>query len=339
MASNGGPAPDHLIQHLEQKPFQFDFFQAVRLLQARFPGQARIGYSFSLAQDPIRFAQNPSLAFAPSTIEALRRTPASPVPRLFVNHFGLLGPNGPMPQHFTEYVRERQLHAGDNTLTAFLNVFNHRLISFYFRAWADSQKTVDLDRASEQRFAVFVGSFFGLGSEAMHERDEVQDWAKLYFTGRMANQTRPAEGLEAILHEYFDIKTELQTFVGRWMALPPDSVCRLGESPHTGQLGATAIVGARIWEAQLNFRIRLGPMKLADFERLLPGGAAFKRLKRWVLNYCGEHFFWDAQFVLQADEVPETRLGQAGRLGWTTWLKTKPFTRDADDLILNPPDD
>ncbi len=56
-----------------------------------------------------------------------------------------------------------------------------------------------------------------------------------------------------------------------------------------------------------------------------------------MLNYCGEHFFWDVQLVLAAAEVPATRLGAAGRLGWDTWLKTQPFTRDADDLILNPP--
>ena len=76
---------------------------------------------------------------------------------------------------------------------------------------------------------------------------------------------------------------------------------------------------------------------LADYERLLPQGDAFERLRSWVLNYCGQHFFWDAQLVLRADEVPPTRLGSYSRLGWTTWLQTKTPDTDADDLILNPP--
>ena len=337
MAGSGGQTPNHLVDELEKKPFAFDFFRAVRLLQSQSPGHTRVGYSFSLAQDPIRFAQNPSLAFASSTLEALRRPANSPVPKLFVNHFGLLGPNGPMPLHFTEYAHERHLHAHDDTLAGFLNIFHHRLISFFFRAWADSQKSVDLDRPSDQRFALYLGSFFGAGTNSMSDRDEVQDWAKLYFAGRLANQTRHAEGLESILGQYFDIPTEIDTFVGRWMDLPPDSLCQLGASLETSRLGLTTIVGSRFWEAQLNFRIKMGPMTLAEFERLLPSGVAFKRLKRWVLNYCGEHFFWDVQFVLRADQVPQTSLGQSGRLGWTTWLKTKPFTHDAEDLILNPP--
>jgi type VI secretion system protein ImpH len=339
MAGSSGQTPNHIIEELEKKPFSFDFFRALRLLQTQFPNHERIGYSLSPADDPVRFGQNPSLSFAPSTIEALRHSPAAAAPKLFVRHFGLFGPHGPMPLHFTEYAYERQVQSKDFTIAAFLNVFHHRLISFFFRAWADSQKTVDLDRPEDQHFAVFLGTFFGFGTDAMRERDEVQDAAKLYFTGRMANQTRHAEGLECILREYFEIKTELQTFVGRWMNLPADSLCQLGASPETGRLGLTTIVGSRIWEAQLNFRIRMGPMKLADYQRLLPSGVAFKRLKRWVLNYCGEHFFWDVQLVLLAAEVPDTRLGQSGLLGWTTWLKTKPLSRDADDLILNPPND
>jgi len=54
------------------------------------------------------------------------------------------------------------------------------------------------------------------------------------------------------------------------------------------------------------------------------------------LNYCGEHYFWDVQLVLQADEVPRTQLGSHGRLGWTTWLVTMPFAKDVDDLTLSP---
>ena len=99
------------------------------------------------------------------------------------------------------------------------------------------------------------------------------------------------------------------------------------------------ILGARFWDSQLSFRMRFGPMSLPDYERMLPKGDSFERLDDWILNYCGQHFFWDVQLVLRAEEVPATRLGQFGRLGWTTWLKTKAFAHDADQLILRPPHD
>ena len=107
------------------------------------------------------------------------------------------------------------------------------------------------------------------------------------------------------------------------MELPADSVCRLGDSPASGSLGQTTIVGARMWDCQLKFRLRLGPMRLADLEHLLPDGEAFRRLKAWVMNYVGDEFFWDAQLVLLAAEVPSISLGLGGRLGWTSWLRSR----------------
>jgi type VI secretion system protein ImpH len=129
----------------------------------------------------------------------------------------------------------------------------------------------------------------------------------------------------------------VETFVGHWMDIPEDSVCRLGESPETGRLGLTTLMGSRMWDCQSNFRIKLGPMRLVDFERMLPTGEAFARLRHWVLNYLGEIFFWDVQLVLKADEIPQTQLGSRGRLGWTTWLRDAPLARDADELIFIPP--
>ena len=337
MAGTGGETPDSLIEALAKDPFAYDFFQAVRLLQSRFPDRPRIGTSVSPGQDPVRFAQTPSLAFPSSTIESVQMDAASGLPRMFVNFFGVMGANGPLPIHLTEYARERERHFGDRTISAFLNVFNHRLVSFFFRAWAASQKAVDLDRPDDQSYPTYVGSLFGLGLDSLQNRDAVHDWAKLYFAGHLSCQTRNAEGLESILAEYFEIKTEVQTFQGRWLDLPQDSICKLGDSPETGSLGLTSIVGSRIWECQLGFRIRLGPMSIRDYERMLPGGDAFERLKYWVLNYCGEHYFWDVQLVLRASEAPSIALGKSGRVGWTTWLKTKPLPRDADDLVLVPP--
>jgi type VI secretion system protein ImpH len=327
------------MDELVKRAYAFDFFRAVRLLECRRPDLPRVGFSISPSEDPVRFWQNPSLRFAPASLDSVRPGGPDCAPRMAVNFFGLFGPNAPLPPHITEYVLERELHHHDPTITAFFNLFHHRLISLFYRAWAANQKAVDLDRPADQRFAAYIGALFGVGMEALQERDAVPDTAKLFFSGRLACQTRNAEGLEAILREYFQVPSEVQPFTGRWLHLPPDSICRLGESAESGSLGINTIVGSRFWDCQISFRMRFGPMGLADYERLLPRGDAFERVKDWVLNYSGHHFFWDAQLVLRADEVPATRLGYAGRLGWTTWLKTKAFARDADDLILNPTPD
>ena len=337
MANSVGPTTDSVIARLKDKPFAFDFFAAVRLLQSQFAHLPRIGHSSLPSQDPVRFAQSPALEFAPATLEAVQHSPASGCPVIYSRHFGLFGPNGPLPLCMTEYARERILHHGDATFATFCNIFHHRLLSFFFRAWADAQKTVDFDRPKDQRWQQFAGSLIGIGMKSLQGRDRVPDRAKLYFAGRLVQQSRNAEGLEAIVQDFFGLRTEVQTFVGRWLPLPPGSACKLGETPQTGALGATVVLGSRFWSCQLHFRLRLGPMKLTEYERMLPSGSSFRRLRDWILQYAGEHYWWDMQLVLAKGEVPVIQLGVAGRLGWTTWLKTKPFAHDAEDLVLQPP--
>jgi type VI secretion system protein ImpH len=310
-----------------------DFFAAVRLVQSRATDCPRIGRSNSPSEDPIRFAQSPSLDFAPSTLEAVQLNGSRPV--LYSRHFGLFGPQGPLPLALTEYARDRILHHGDRTFAAFCNVLHHRFHSFFFRAWADGLKTVDHDRPHDQHWPAYVGSLAGLGMESLLERNSVPDAAKLFFSGRLAQQARNAEGLEAIIQHFFGVKTELQSFVGGWLQLPEESACRLDGSPEHAALGATVIVGRKVWTCQLRFRLRLGPMPLVDLERLLPGQRAFRRLCDWIRQYAGDQFEWDVQLILDRTQVPEVILGKRGRLGWTSWLKTTPFEHDPADLVLN----
>ena len=365
MASTDRQTTDPLIEEMGQQIHGFDFFQAVRLLQAHWRQRPRIGTSKVPDEDPVRFGQRPSLAFAPSTLDALE---GGDPPRLFVHFFGLFGPNGPLPFHLTDYARRRamgqkdplgdalgqmggrtsakdaaELPTGrkDFTLSAFMDIFHHRFISLFFRAWACQQQTVDFDRPEDQRFPFYVGSFLGLANEADVDGrfcpfpDALPLWPKLYHAGWLASPTRNREGLEAILDDYFEMPVEIRTFVGRWFGLPEENRCLLGRSPDTGCLGMTAIVGTRTWQRQLSFRIRLGPMSAADLRRMLPGGDSFRRLRSWVLNYVGEEYVVEVQLLVQAAQVPAACLGTLGRLGWDAWLKSKPFRHDSEDVIFD----
>jgi type VI secretion system protein ImpH len=174
-----------------------------------------------------------------------------------------------------------------------------------------------------------------MGMGSLRHRDEIGDVPKMYYAGRLACYARNAEGLQAILQDYFDVPAQIEQFVGQWLELPDDCRCRLGESPGTGKLGLTTIVGRRTWECQLKFRIIIGPVTLAAYRRFLPGQESLRRLAAWVRRYVGEGLDWDVQLVLAAGEVPGTVLGGEGMLGWTTWLVSGRMKRDARDLVLS----
>lgn len=324
-----------LFTALQGTPYAFHFFQALRRLECLYAHQPRLGKAVRLADDPIRLAQEPSLAFAPSTLAAFDPGSDTRPPRLYEYFLGLFGPQGPLPTHLTEYARSRWRNAGDRTFAAFADIFHHRMLCLFYRAWADVQPTVNFDRPETDRFHVYVGASFGLGMPSLWNRDAAPDLAKFHYAGRLACQTRNPEGLKAILADFFHLPVTVESFIGHWLPLDERSRCRLGESPDTGLLGLTAVIGERVWDCQHKFRIIVGPMGLEEFRRFLPGSDSLRRLVAWVRNYVGDELLWDVNLVLKKEEVPPLVLGAETRLGWTTWLTDQPLAHDADDLKLD----
>ena len=325
-----------LFDDLSKRPYHYGFFQALRRFECEFPETTRLGRSLHPKHDHIRLGQDPSLAFPPSTLASFRQDKQLPAPRLGVHFFGLLGPNGPLPLHLTEVVHERLHNERDSALAAFLDLFHHRLLSLFYRAWAESQPTVSFDRPSQDNFSHYLGCLFGAGSSHLRQRDAMPDLTKLHFAGRLACQTHHAEGLEALLRDFFRLPVRIEEFVGAWLELPADSRCLLGSSRSVGTLGLNTLLGAKVWQAQQRFRIVMGPLDLDDYRRMLPGGESLRRLQAVVRNYLGDELDWELQLILRESEIPEPRLDGQTRLGWTSWLNHAQLGRDGNELHLHP---
>lgn len=326
---------DEFYAGLERAPFEYDFYTAVRVMENLHPDKPRIGHAARPQDEPLRFAQEPAMTFAPAAISGFSRSDRNGLPRIEQRFFGFLGPNGPLPLHLTEFARERLLHNADPTLVRFLDLFNHRFLALFYRAWSQAQPTTSFDRPREDRFADFVGSLIGIGAPTLHARDDAGDHVKLYFSGWMSRQARNADGLKSVVEGYFQLPTRLENFVGHWMHLPESQRTRLGALNSGAQLGIGAVIGARVFDRQHKIRLHFGPLKLADYEALLPSGKALGSLVALVRQYLCFELEWDMRLSLEAPEVPKTRLGQYGRLGWTTWLGQYRKNDAAEDLTLD----
>jgi type VI secretion system protein ImpH len=189
--------PVETLAFLEKEAYRMHFFQVLRLIENAFPELPRIGESLRPRDDPLRFGQLPELKFHTTMIETMEPANAWHPPRLIVNFFGMLGPQGPMPTHFTEYVRDRlRSPVPDPTWVRFLDIFHHRFLSLFYRVHAMGDPVISLDRQDNDRFSTYVGSMFGLGTPALQHRDEMSDFAKLHFSGLLANRVRPASGID-----------------------------------------------------------------------------------------------------------------------------------------------
>jgi type VI secretion system protein ImpH len=331
-------ALSQLIERLGREPYTYDFFQILRRIEAIYrdrPERPRLGAALRPADEPIRLGQDPSLSFAPSALSVLRAGKNGAPPLLAVHFFGLMGPNGPLPMHLTEYVRDRMRNALDPTMSRFLDLFHHRMLMFFYRAWASARATVSADSPETNRFLAYDGALSGRGTATLRNRDEFPDPAKLYYTGLLAAQTRNAEGLQSIIGDFFKMPAEILPFVGDWMELPLPFRWQLGRDTGVGRLGRSTTLGAHVWGRQQKFRIVMGPLNRAQFQRLLPGGESLPKLKALVRNYIGDELRWDLQLFLQERVEEPMKVGQS-RLGWTAWLGRATERGRREDLILDP---
>jgi len=334
-AAPAAAAPASILPDgVAEAPHRFSFHEIMRWLEAKYAGQPRFGHSSRPAQDVIRLGQEPDVTHAPAALARIEPGQEGRRDRLLVQMFGLFGPDGPLPLYLTEMARERQRNHGDAALRRFLDLFHHRLLSLLHRAWADVRPTVSYDRPDEDLFGLWIGALIGLSTPGLRNRDAMPDLLKLHFAGLLSGQTRHAEGLAAILSTFFAAPVRVDGFIGGWLILSDDDRTCLGTSPRTSALGSTVLLGRRVWSRQHKFRVVFGPLTLAEYERLLPGGLSFDRLVPIVRNWAGDALAWDVNLILRRDEVPAIRLGQAGKLGWTTWLMPRSNPSDAADLFL-----
>jgi type VI secretion system protein ImpH len=324
----------------------FSFYAALRRLECFFRKQPRFGEAAHPADEAIRLAQDPSLAFRAQALTALQDTHTGP-PRLAVSFFGVFGPHGPLPTHLTEYAFERKHHHADDALVGFFDIFHHRLLSLLFRAWAHSQPTVSHDRPEDDRFAHWLGSLIGLRAPRSGERFTPLDYACMHAAGHFVSHTRNAEGLAKTVQLCFGVPTRIEEFVGRWLTIPDDSCWRIADgdttrAPHhdlaLGLLGESTRVGTEVYDQQSAFCVVLGPLSRGDYERFLPGGQHLPHLVELVERFAGLELGWTLRLILREPERCPAVLGVEGRIALTAHLASAedslhgPF----EDLLIDP---
>jgi len=331
VAPGGVPAPTAPLTSLRERPYAYDFFEAMRRIECAWPTLPRLGTATRPADEPVRLGQKPSLDFPPSMLAEVAALDGNRL-KILSYFFGLFGSQGPLPLHLTEYVYDRAANARDTTLTAFADVFHHRMHELFYRAWANVRPTVHFDRPEQDRFASYVAALAGLASPALQHSDAWPDRAKLYFSGTLAAGAKTRAGLETLLTEYLGLPVRVHECVGEWLSIVEDERMRLGEP--TASLGRS-VLGANVWSAQHKLRIAIGPVEVGDLLQYLPGSPSLARLRAAVMNYFGFEYAWDLQFIVRRARLPGTQLGQFGHLGWTSWTAPPRDGADIDDVIID----
>lgn len=302
-------------ESLEKEPWRHDFFAVLRRLERTHARKPRIGDSATLQEEYVSLGQDPYFEFPASTLADVRAVTPERL-RILQKFLGLLGPVGALPLATTEEAYG-WLRANDDAFPRFLDLINSRFLQLFFRVWAESRPAAQHDRPLQDRFRDYIGSTIGLGTPIYRDLDCLPDSGKMAFAGLVGPKAKGAARLRRLIRGLLGVECEIEEFCGVWLTLEEADRSKLGAQ---SRLGVDLMAGGSFYSIEDKIRIRLYVADMEEFQRYLPGQYRCEELTDLVFFYLGDEIEWEVELALPAAKAPPVKLGQQGRLGWTSWV-------------------
>lgn len=323
MATDGrGPAPP-LAKQLEDEGPAFDFFQAVALLEriAGAPPGASVGAGGEPSREAVRFTSSTRMAFSGAEIASIKpASGAAARPTMEVTFLGLAGVEGPLPAPLSEKVM--QAGRADSAARDLLDIFNHRLVSLAYRLRKRHRIGLGVTSPEQDDTARYLFALLGLGMPELRGHLVADDRSLLHHTGVFAREVRSMSGFVALLRWHFGVPVEGIPLTGGYYPIEPADRTTIGPSGKNRALGRDAVLGARYWDQEAVFDLRVGPISpaaLLDF--LPPDGESLAPLHDLVRFYAGKTLDFRLRLLVHEEEGSEPqRLKERPRLGYTAWV-------------------
>ncbi|MEO5860145.1 MAG: type VI secretion system baseplate subunit TssG [Pyrinomonadaceae bacterium] len=323
---------------LLEEPYRFEFFQAVRLLEKLAPKKKPVGGNALPHEEIVRFRSRIALDFPASEIQEItERTDANTSEQtleMFENFMAMAGVSGVLPTHYTELLYSR-IRYRDTAMWAFLDIFTHRAVSLFYRAWAKYRIPVAYE-SGDNSFRSYLFDFVGLGTQGLRGRMSLEDESLLPYAGLISQKPHSLSAVENMVSDYFGIPVKIEQFFGQWLELSPSDLTLMGKANH--KLGFRTIAGTRIWDQRSKYRVRLGPLTITQYLAFLPVGSAYKPLYSLLRFVNGNESDFDVSLELIKEQIPATILTTRAKrrpmLGWTSFLKSQPAASNDNQLVL-----
>ncbi len=313
-----------LLEKLLADPQRFSFFQAILLLEGARKGAVPLGQQGPPAEEAVRLRSDASLGFPKSDVSAIENLGDhhSPPYRLTAAFMGLYGTTSPLPNFYSESIIMDEQEGGP--LRAFFDLFNHRLLSLFFRSWTKYRPHVLFRPDGKDEFSDRLFSLAGLSSHGVKENANFPAVRSLRFLGLLSQKPHSAESLAEMVRGYFHHPAEVKQFVPAKIALEDEQKAKLGKQ--NCKLGENLALGELVPDRMGKFQISLGPVGYDDYLTFLPGRENLEALKGLARLFSPDYLDFDLQVTLKGEETPRlgVALAQESYLGWTTGLYYRP---------------
>lgn len=322
-----------MIKHLISQAAQTDFYKAVFIVENQLKKRGlehrHVGFDSSPKLELIKFTAMQKFGYPGNAITKLEEIGFEDglhKVHMQVSFMGLTGCSGALPQFYSELVIQRLRHK-DTTMRDFYDMFNHRLVSLYYRAWKKykpSLNHVNSDTAKDPYTQIL-----GLLSGGYNEH-------QLHFSGLYSRKIRNAFDLKNVLSSYLGCQVTIKQMVGQWHNLnEQEQTCLASRVLYEGQharLGVDTMLGKKVWDTSSNIEVQIATDDPCKAKLLLPGGNLFELARKITKDYVGNAINFRLVIESQFESLGSASLAKNNyQLGANSFLAIK-----HDELKSNP---
>ncbi|EDT37367.1 type VI secretion system baseplate subunit TssG [Burkholderia ambifaria] len=279
---------------------RMNFYRFCMLIELAAPDAASLGATDSPATDPVRFRSRAGLGFPAREIDAVEydADDSAARPVLRTTFLGLYGVDARMPAYFVDEIAQNR--DGAESLSAFLDLFHHRIATQFYRIWRKYRYPAGFRPDGFDIVSRGMLSFVGLGFRSSVTRTPdrglpagIDTRTLLSMLGLAGQKTRAAEGLAGVLrHVVPDAAIAIEEFHPVWRTVNEFEPAALGEQ---------CLLGRGFYDRANTVRIVITPHTREMVAALVPGNAAYRRIMALLRFYLG----YESEALLEMQVHPE----------------------------------
>ncbi len=280
-------------------------FQSLHLIE-RFlqKGESNLGTDVLPSHENIQLTVSQQLGYESGEFADIQLGQNQGV-EVVTNLIGLTGEHGVLPSHYTELVLQR-LKNNDPTFKDFLDIFNHRLLSLFYRTWQSYQPQVQFQKVAAKQTSSWHQILTALTGD--------KGPRSLYFGGHFCQTIRSRGAVQSCLESLSGCDVTIRDFKGQWMNLKSQEQTRLCskrmQEGQFAQLGNGARLGKRAWNINAGFQVEFTADCLDQVQGLLPQGQNINAIKATCRALLGETMAIEWLLTTEYQYLPRVQLNR-----------------------------
>ncbi|MBA0037499.1 type VI secretion system baseplate subunit TssG [Pantoea sp. BIGb0393] len=301
---NRSPLPPFWLDaNGDDQTARFNFYRFCQLLEQAT--HSRLGTGRTPECDPVRFRPNPRLGFPAGELKRTEIDADNPdAPPTVRTHFlGLYGVDSPLPTTIIDDIN--QARDGADAMAAFLDIFNHRLMTQFYRIWRKYSYPTTFAPGGTDAISKSLMALTGIAHS-----HELPSSRLLAILQPLLHTTHTAEGIAAVINSQAP-NTHVEVFAHHAVRMPVAKRAQL--SLRGGlSLDQNPVLGDEICVAGYCSRVELLTDDLDEVKGWMPNGQLRQDVMTLLRTYLGCDYdlrFW---LTMPTKLLPLPRLGADG---------------------------